>query len=99
MLDLSHIGNLEASWILNPLSKARDWTHILMDISQVLNPLNRNRNSKLICFLSEYEKIILNGISKGYIFMTVTFTFFLMLCNSFRMFSYYLIPFKKAHID
>ena len=32
-------------WILNPLSKARDWTRILMDASRVLNPLSHNRNS------------------------------------------------------
>ena len=32
-------------WILNPLSKARDWTHILMDISWIFNPLSHNRNS------------------------------------------------------
>ena len=36
MPDLSHIYNLRHSswqcWILNPLSEARDWTHILLDI-------------------------------------------------------------------
>ena len=31
--------------ILNPLNKARDQTSILMDTSQVLNPLSHNRNS------------------------------------------------------
>ena len=31
--------------ILNPLSKARDQTHILMDTGQVLNPVNHNGNS------------------------------------------------------
>ena len=31
--------------IFNPLSKTRDQTHILMDISWVLNPLSHNRNS------------------------------------------------------
>ena len=30
----------------NPLSKARDWTHILMDTGQILNPLSHNRNSQ-----------------------------------------------------
>ena len=32
----------------NPLSTARDQTHILMDTSQVLNPLSHNGNSQLI---------------------------------------------------
>ena len=31
--------------IPNPLREASDWTHILMDTSQVLNPLNHHRNS------------------------------------------------------
>ena len=43
MLDLSHIcdlfRSLQQCWILNPLSKAREQTHILMDTSRVLNPL------------------------------------------------------------
>ena len=30
--------------VLNPLSEARDQTHILMGTSQVLNPLSHNRN-------------------------------------------------------
>ena len=32
--------------ILNPLSEAKDQTHILVDTSQVLNPLSHNGNSK-----------------------------------------------------
>ena len=32
-------------WILNPLSEARDLTHILLDTSQVLNPLSHSGNS------------------------------------------------------
>jgi len=47
--DLSHICDLHhSSWprqILNPLSKARDGTSILMDASQVLNPLSHKGNS------------------------------------------------------
>ena len=47
-LALSHICDLHHSLqqcrILNPLSKARDLTLILMDTSQVLKPLSYNRN-------------------------------------------------------
>ena len=42
--DLHH-----SSWqcrILNPLSKARDGTHVLMDASWIRNPLNHNENSR-----------------------------------------------------
>ena len=39
MQDLSHICDLHHSlwqrWILNPLGKAKDRTHVLMDTSQV----------------------------------------------------------------
>ena len=40
-----------SSWqsqILNSLSEARDQTHILMDTSQVLNPLSHDRKSILL---------------------------------------------------
>ena len=51
MPDPSHIWdlccNLWQCWILNPLSEARDWAHILMDTSQVLNPMSHNGNSLL----------------------------------------------------
>ena len=47
--DPSLVCNLHHSsqqcWILNPLCKARDQTHILMDTSRVHNPLSHNRNS------------------------------------------------------
>ena len=36
--------------ILNPLSKARDQTSILMDTNWVLNPLSHKRNSKFLPF-------------------------------------------------
>ena len=49
--DPSHIWNLYylyySSWkhqILNPMSNARNWTHILIDTSQALNLLSHNRN-------------------------------------------------------
>ena len=38
----------QQSWILNLLSEARDWTGLLRDTSQVLNPLSHNRNSSNI---------------------------------------------------
>ena len=44
--DLPH--SLWQLWIFNPLSEARDQTCILTDTSQVLNPLNHNRNSPLL---------------------------------------------------
>ena len=50
----SHVCNLWGSFwqrqILNPLSKARDWTQILMDTSQVLDLLSQNRTSKDVFF-------------------------------------------------
>ena len=46
---LSHICDLhhcsQQLQILNPLSKARDWTCILMDTTCILNPMSHNRNS------------------------------------------------------
>ena len=54
LLDPSCICNLYHSlwqcWILNPLSEATDQTHILMDSSEVLNPLRHNGNSETIVF-------------------------------------------------
>ena len=48
MPDPNRICNLHCSFwqgqILNPLSEARDQTHILMEISWVLNLLSHNRN-------------------------------------------------------
>ena len=38
-------------WILNPLSEARDRTHILMDTSRVYNPLSHSGNSPRSSFV------------------------------------------------
>ena len=50
--DPSRVGNLHHSswqhWTLNPLS--RDRTHVLMDISQVRQPLSHDRNSMCLGF-------------------------------------------------
>ena len=44
--DLSHVCNLNHSswqrWTLNPLSKARDRTRVLLDTSQIFNWLSDN---------------------------------------------------------
>ena len=49
MPDLSRVCNLHHSsrqrWVLNPPSKARDPTHILVDTNQILNPLSHSGNS------------------------------------------------------
>ena len=53
-LDTSHICDLwhrfQQCWILNPLSRAKDWIGILIDICWVLNPLNHNGNSRKLIF-------------------------------------------------
>ena len=50
--DSSHVCNLRhSSWqhqFLNPLSKARDQTRILMDTSRVCNQLSHNGNSLFV---------------------------------------------------
>ena len=54
--ELSRICDLHCSSqqcrILNPLSEARDQTHILMDTSRVLNPLNHKGKLEGIWFLN-----------------------------------------------
>ena len=53
--DPSHTCNLCHSFrqhqILNPLREARGGTHILIDTSQIFNPLGHDRNSTLKFFL------------------------------------------------
>ena len=41
--------------MLNPLSEARDWIHILMDTSHIHNPLSHNRNSQKFLCLTSYS--------------------------------------------
>ena len=52
MANPSHVCNLHHSswqhWILNPLSKARDQTHILMVTNQVHIPLSHNQNPLMV---------------------------------------------------
>ena len=48
LCDLHH--SLWQRQILDPLSQAGDWNHILIDTGQVLNLLNHNGNSTLIIF-------------------------------------------------
>ena len=43
--------SLWQSWILNPFSETRDWSHILMDTSHVLNLLSHNGNDTVTSFL------------------------------------------------
>ena len=40
--------SLQQHWILNPLSKPRDWTCILMDTGKILNPLSHNKSCQVI---------------------------------------------------
>ena len=49
--DVSH--SLQQRQILNPVSGARDPTHILMDNSGVLNPLTHHRNSEIAILQSQ----------------------------------------------
>ena len=69
-LDLSLVWDLHHSSrqgrVLNPLSEARDGTHILTDTRQVLNPLSHNRNYLSSVFMNvstyvcEYNKIYID---------------------------------------
>ena len=60
--DLSCICDLHHSshqhWILNPLSKARDRTHLLMNTSRVHNLLSHNRNPLLLSNKSSWIWVI-----------------------------------------
>ena len=58
--DLSHICNLYHSsqqhWIFNPLSKARDQTHFLMDTSQIRFHCAKDRSSLSFLIFKEIIK-------------------------------------------
>ena len=63
--DISCVWDLHCSswqrWILNPLSKARHQTCILMDTSQIFNLLSHNGNSRWMlsfCVLTWGEKML-----------------------------------------
>ena len=62
----SHVWDLQNSswqcWILNPLSKTRDQTCILVDTSPVHNPLIHNGNSYISIY---FNMLILSKISHG----------------------------------
>ena len=42
-------------WIFNPLSEGSDWTLILMDTSQIRDPLSHNGNSWRLIFIFFYS--------------------------------------------
>ena len=79
--DLSHICNLHRSlWqhqMLNPLSKAKDQTCILMNTSQVLNPLSHKGSSSSVT--SELCDLLLADTSKSQILPLPSSSIFLML--------------------
>ena len=58
MWELSHIfdlqGSLQQHQILNPPSNARDWPHILMDTTWVLNLLSHSRNPCLFFVVENF---------------------------------------------
>ena len=74
--DPSHICDLHCnSWqhcIFNPLSEARDRTHILMDTSQVHNLLSHNRNSPLFTLVF-YLLVIISFILMFTLFLLLTY--------------------------
>ena len=50
---------LQESWILNPLSKARNQIHTLMYTNQVNNPLRQNGNVILSIYaVQQYDPVI-----------------------------------------
>ena len=68
-----------SSWqvqILNPLSKARDWTHILMDTSQVHNSLSHSRNSCLVLTVDRFLGVMLGLFIVIYHLKIIIFIFF-----------------------
>ena len=67
-----------SSWILNSVSKASDQTRILVNTSQVLNPLSHNGNSKrlffkFLYFLSKGNTV--NSVSENPFYLFIYFVF------------------------
>ena len=67
--DLSRVCNLHRSswqrWILNPLSKVRDRTHILRATSPVLNPLSHSGDSKRSFFFFQAVYVVPSPVTSG----------------------------------
>ena len=57
MPDLSHDSDLHHSWILNPLSKSRNQTLILVDPSRVGKLFDQNGNSLTESFLNNFIEV------------------------------------------
>ena len=80
--------------ILNPLSKIRDWTHILMDTSQVCNPLSRSGNSlSILCLvvLSFFKKTMLKTPTMAvdlFLYSVLSFFFFLSFILVFGVYTF-----------
>ena len=97
MPDLSHVCDLHHSswqcWILNPLSKARDWTHVLMATSQIcfywatigtppLITLNISYYSLLTCRVSDEKSA--DSLMRVLLYVTccISLAAFKILCSS-----------------
>ena len=76
---------LSAMWILNPLSKARDQTFILMETGWVLNPLSYNRNS---IFVFNNLILMVHVFLSFLLFLSLLLSFSFSLFFSFPVFSF-----------
>ena len=71
--------------ILNPLGEARDQTCILMDTSQVLNPLSHNGNSCLLLFFFSFLFFPLPSFPLSLLVLSFTYL------SDFSLFSVFII--------